>query len=1405
MVQKQVSTRWSSSFVAIKTRIITCLVATLIVTLFAPPAPAAAINPGDLDTTFGNNGSIELITQHEIDGQLVDFNGNTLVWGFTRNNFETIHFLARYDDEGIIDEDFGDGGYFYLERSFYNGEFDCDVNGITQVTSVSLDVLDDGDGNGAYLIALKAICSTEDENDQVALQEIHFLQRLLVDYVNLPNPQADDFGQFPYVVTYLEFFAEDLESVNAIPEFELTGLMVGEFTSPADFQISAQQIVITGNLENSYISFFHEYESGESLSSSTSSTTIDSVARSVSRNPLLDSSGNVFSSGWYTTQGLTKNRIERISPTGGDFETIDPCVGKNEAPDLATESIILDIEINTNDDIYVLVNCTFGSTGSESFLRKYDQDLEFDQVMSGNPQGYVDYKGNIDPITNPVGRVNAKARAIAIGTEDQVVVLFDEATNSASYKTWLSRYDYLGTLDVANFGTSGFTSPDDFPESVIALDIDVAVEDVIHLLVGTQTSGPPEYARAQFLNTGLLNEDFGLTSPASVEIAVGFVIISPPNVNVNVERIATNSEDQIIVLASFFDGYLDNHILFRLNKNGTHDQNFGTSTLNSDSYILVEKTSAFYIFERVDLEIDAFDRMYVMLSGTEDYDQVEEDEYKSFVKRYMPDGSPDLFFGDENLCCASDESPRSGFVNVLQAGMVQTPLLLTDLALDGLGRLLVAGFTFEDPDNEDPFDSPLLSLRVQRFNEDGELDATFDSDGRKEILTVLPFDLPEDACGPSSCATDLPNDVRVIPDNAGGYLIAYVGTPSSDIFGDFATGLVRLQSNGVVDPNFANFETDLSTQFLPLIVDDNHIFIPALIFTEILLDGIESDAGFLISGTVVFDDMAFSVLFRLLSSGSIDTSFTPSIRYSGTNLVVSDSNYDPGLPVFPCFNLALFSNEDRSESRTAVIVGDTCEGGESFQSNSNALFGFSRIGEIDENFGAQGVLSLSERDSSDVFPNIINQIEPTRDGKLLVLRGAEPTSGFAGISVRLNDAIHSDGVVTITRYQLRQPVTFGLMRATETSTASIAVTESATVGVAINAYVAKVSYQTGAFTGNGDTYFRISPSLPEGLSFDTATARISGVPRVPLATQTFTITGDFVTFSSGGNQMYADIATATYTLTVNAAATPPAPTPPAPTPPAPVIVYVAPKPVPYLRTISAPQLKLKEDKLVCNAGTYQTGNTLEGVIQTNSIAPFTPIRYLFNLLVGGITQSATAITSTTSSASWELSKVPAGSVVSCSVTVSAGAITNFDKSSDNTSGLSNALSAQSNSIAAAESAYGISLNANSKAYQKALVDNRAKWRSDTEKIRTDYYAERDRIKSLPSTKATRALASAALKAYTAAQKKSAADYKASQPAAAAVRDAANKAALNDKTAAIAKANATYGTFIESIGYGVLIP
>jgi hypothetical protein len=261
----------------------------------------------------------------------------------------------------------------------------------------------------------------------------------------------------------------------------------------------------------------------------------------------------------------------------------------------------------------------------------------------------------------------------------------------------------------------------------------------------------------------------------------------------------------------------------------------------------------------------------------------------------------------------------------------------------------------------------------------------------------------------------------------------------------------------------------------------------------------------------------------------------------------------------------------------------------------------------------------------------------------------------------------------------------------------------------------------------------------------------------------------------------------------------------APVPTAPAVLSVPPTPVPYLKTLTNPQIHFLGDKFVCTAGTYNSGYTLDGVIQGSATAFYTPTNYIFNLLFNQVAQTALAVTAAKNSATWSSSTAPAGALVSCSVTVTANSLKNTDSSTANPASVSAAATTQSQSASAAESAYNAGVSTNSKSYQKALVDNRSTWRTSVDKVRAAYLAELARINGLPASKANSALKSAALKTYIADQKKAAADYKASGPDALAARDLANKAALDAKNAAIVKANSVYGTFIESIGYGVLIP
>jgi len=334
---------------------------------------------------------------------------------------------------------------------------------------------------------------------------------------------------------------------------------------------------------------------------------------------------------------------------------------------------------------------------------------------------------------------------------------------------------------------------------------------------------------------------------------------------------------------------------------------------------------------------------------------------------------------------------------------------------------------------------------------------------------------------------------------------------------------------------------------------------------------------------------------------------------------------------------------------------------------------------------------------------------------------------------------------------------------------------SATTGVAINGY-------TVSSTGGTIASYSISPTISNtpGVSFDTTTGLISGTPATAAGSKIYTVTATNATNSR----------TRDFSITV--------------TDPVPDVIYVAPTPVPYLKTLTTPKMNFKDGKLVCTSGTYNAGYTLDGAIQGISADLFTPTRYTYNLLINGVTQTSFSVTTPLASTSWNLFAATSGSLDTCSVTVSANGITNTDKSSDNSSAVSAASSTQASSVAIANSDYAVSQSANSNAYQKALVDNRATWRKQIDAIRSNYYDTLNRIKGNGGSKMV-ADTSTALKIMIAAQKKSAADYKASQPAAAAARDAANKAALDAKFSAIAKANATYGTFIESIGYGVLIP
>jgi hypothetical protein len=305
---------------------------------------------------------------------------------------------------------------------------------------------------------------------------------------------------------------------------------------------------------------------------------------------------------------------------------------------------------------------------------------------------------------------------------------------------------------------------------------------------------------------------------------------------------------------------------------------------------------------------------------------------------------------------------------------------------------------------------------------------------------------------------------------------------------------------------------------------------------------------------------------------------------------------------------------------------------------------------------------------------------------------------------------------------------------------------------------------------------------------------------------TFTVSATNGIGSSDQSAASAAITPGVQAPVVVAPTTPTPTTPTTPTMPAtPTPVVPAPIRAAFVKAQVPPQITKSADKFVCTPGTYSSGYTLDGVIEQGTTSVFTPVSYIYNILFNLVVQSSISVTTSKNSATWDQSLAPAGSLVTCSVTVTNNSLTATESSVQNTAATSAALAAQKQSITTAEAEYKTAQDANAKSYQKALVDNRANWRADIAKNKATYDAERDRIKKMAASKAKNALTSAALKKYTAAQKKITADYRASGPAAAKARDLANKSALDVKNAAIAKANSTYASLIESSGFGVLVP
>jgi hypothetical protein len=323
-----------------------------------------------------------------------------------------------------------------------------------------------------------------------------------------------------------------------------------------------------------------------------------------------------------------------------------------------------------------------------------------------------------------------------------------------------------------------------------------------------------------------------------------------------------------------------------------------------------------------------------------------------------------------------------------------------------------------------------------------------------------------------------------------------------------------------------------------------------------------------------------------------------------------------------------------------------------------------------------------------------------------------------------------------------------------------------TIGLPLNAY-------TITSSGGSVATYSISPDISSipGLSFSSSTGIISGTPLYVTSAQTFTVTATNA----------ADTSTQTFTLSVR------------------------PKPIPFLKGMTKPKLHLKDGAYLCSVGTYLFGYTIGGVVDSETTGYVIPAKFIFNLLINGVADPTLTSSTANETNLWNVTKFSSGSLISCSVTVTVNSLSSVDYSTENTDGYAAAQSALKVSKAAATEQYKLALKANNATFMSTIRTNRSKWQKKIDATRANYYTILERLKASPGSGKMIADAATALQVMNAAKAAAQAEYATSRPLANEARDASNAAALSTRDAAIAKANAIYGTFIESIGYGVLIP
>jgi len=319
--------------------------------------------------------------------------------------------------------------------------------------------------------------------------------------------------------------------------------------------------------------------------------------------------------------------------------------------------------------------------------------------------------------------------------QDGRIVMTGYSYNGSSNDFALARYNSDGSLD-ASFGSGGKVTTDFSSNSDDRSLAMVIQSDGKFIVVGYSNNGNNnDFALARYNSNGALDTSFG---------SGGKVTTDYGNDTNNLSGIALQSDGKIVVMGSSYVGSNEYIALVRYNSNGSLDTTFDTDGITTLDFGYGDNRG-FDLFIQPDGKIIVVGRGF---NGS---------NYDFVLARYNSNGSLDTTFDtDGKVTTDFNTSDDLGFSITPQAD----------------NKIVVAGFSSGGG----------IDFALARYNSDGSLDTTFDTDGK----VITDFNGGEDrAVG--------------IALQSNGKIIA-AGWSNNGTDDDFA--LARYNSNGSLDTTF---------------------------------------------------------------------------------------------------------------------------------------------------------------------------------------------------------------------------------------------------------------------------------------------------------------------------------------------------------------------------------------------------------------------------------------------------------------------------------------------------------------------------------------------------------------------------------------------------------------------------